>query len=222
MQRVGLTYVTIEYSSSPVNNRKKFGNDIPYGHIWGAGTRENTTIEFTDDVLIEGQKINAGKYGLFMIPDENKFQLIFSKYNRSWSDTYPTEDEIVLKVNATPKENRFTEWMSYHFIDRRMEHCVATLEWENISVPFKIEVVNPNEVLFKSLTAELKGRGKYLWGAYSDAATNLNWRNIHLDTALDWINESLKIERNHINLQVKASILIKIGGRNDEVKELLR
>jgi hypothetical protein len=102
-----------------------------------------------------------------------------------------------------------------------MEHCIATLEWENKCVPFKIEVINPNEVLFQSLTAELKGRGKYLWGAYSDAATNLNWRNIYQDTALEWINESLKIERNHINLQIKASILIKIGGSEEDVKKLL-
>lgn len=44
---------------------------------WGAGARENITIEFTNDVLIQGKKINAGKYGLFMLPVRMLFKLCF-------------------------------------------------------------------------------------------------------------------------------------------------
>lgn len=127
----------------------------------------------------------------------------------------------MLRVSAKCEENRFTEWLNYNFIDRQMENCIVALEWENVRVPFKIEVVKPNEVLFESLKSELKGRGQFLWGAYSDAAANLNFSNIYMDTALEWINKSLELERNGINLQVKVSILLKKNKNNEEIKKLL-
>jgi tetratricopeptide (TPR) repeat protein len=98
---------------------------------------------------------------------------------------------------------------------------VAVLQWGTTQVPFQIEIINPNEVLAESLKAQLKGREKFLWGAYSDAASNLNARNIYPELALEWINKSLEIERNHVNLQMKASILLKKGGQEEEVKKLL-
>jgi tetratricopeptide (TPR) repeat protein len=221
VQRVGLTYITLEYSSPSTDRKDVFGTYVPYGKLWGAGARENTTIEFTNDVLIEGKKISSGKYGLFMVPNKDSFEIILSKYYRSWSDTYPVDDEIVLRFSVDCKENRYTKWLNYNFIDRQMESCVLALEWGEVSVPFKIEVVNPNEILFESLKAELKGRGKYLWGAYSDAANYLNVLNIHPNQAIEWINKSLELERNGINLQVKASILLNNNGDEKEIKNLL-
>jgi hypothetical protein len=48
---------------------------VPYGFVdyhygtskaapWRAGANENTTIEFSTDVLVEGRPLAAGKYGL--------------------------------------------------------------------------------------------------------------------------------------------------------------
>lgn len=219
-QRLWMTDVTISYNS-PSADGEVFGRIIPYGKIWGAGDRENTTIEFPDDVKVEGKELKAGKYGLFMIPNEDQFTILFSKYTMSWFDTYPTDDEIVLQVNVKPESIPYRKWLNYDFIERRSLNIIAALQWGTTQVPFQIEIINPNDVLVESLKEQLKGREKFLWGAYSDAASNLHRRNIYPDLALDWINKSLEIERNHVNLQLKASILLKKGGHEKEVKELL-
>ncbi|TJY38222.1 DUF2911 domain-containing protein [Pontimicrobium aquaticum] len=219
-QRLGLSWVTIEYSSPAARGKQIFGSRIPYDKMWGAGDRGNTTIELTHDGLIEGKKINAGKYGMFMIPGEKEFQIVLSKYSRSLSFVHPTEDEIVLRVSVMPKEISHKEWLSYDFIERGGQSLTAALEWGKTQVPFKIEIHKPDEVLIESLRSELKGIAQFRWGSYSDAANYLNARNIYLDQAMKWIDKSLALERNSINLQVKASLLLKKGD-STKAKEIL-
>ena len=221
IQQLWLANVTITYNSPSANGDTIFGNSVPHGQIWGAGDRENTTIEFLNDVKVEGQEVKAGKYGVFMIPQKNHFDLIFSKYSDSWFDTYPSDSDIVFRTSITPEKIAYKKWLSYDFIERGALKIVAAMQWGEIQVPFQIEIINPYEILLQSLTSQLKGREKFLWGAFSDAASNLNGRNIYPEVALEWINKSLELERNHINLQVKASILLKKGGHKAAVKELL-
>src|SRR5213075_3187871 len=95
-ERIGLTDVTISYDRPHVNGRegKIWGQLIPVGYTdqgfgtskaapWRAGANENTTIEFSNDVKIEGQSLPAGKYGFFVAYDPNESTLIFSKNNSS-------------------------------------------------------------------------------------------------------------------------------------------
>lgn len=52
---------------------------------WRAGANENTTIEFSHDVRVEGQPVPKGIYGLFfVINQDNTGEVILSKGARSW------------------------------------------------------------------------------------------------------------------------------------------
>src|SRR4030095_1855402 len=77
-QSVGDGKVSIVYHRPNTKARKSWGcetNDVipignnlypclvPYGQVWRAGANENTTIEFTRDVSINGKPLPAGKYG---------------------------------------------------------------------------------------------------------------------------------------------------------------
>lgn len=81
MQRIGTgTDITIEYSRPGVKGRKIWGELVPYGLApgnkssnmkpfpWRGGANENTTIRFSTDVAIEGNKLPAGRYGVHFIP----------------------------------------------------------------------------------------------------------------------------------------------------------
>src|ERR1700734_827588 len=72
-QRIGITDITIDYHRPLVNDRRIWGGLVPYGKVWRAGANENTTITFTDPVLIEGQALAKGSHGLHMIPGENQW-----------------------------------------------------------------------------------------------------------------------------------------------------
>ena len=225
-QKMGLAKVTIEYSSPSANNRVLFGNVIPFDEMWGAGERENTTIEFSHDVSFQGEKINAGKYGLYMIPGKENFKIILSKYNESFSSTFPKENEIVLDVTSIPVEIPKQEWLKYDFIDRNGWGTTAVMDWEKTRIPFKIEVLNTDLVLFESLKSELKGRGQFLWGANYDAANFLEYKNIHLETAMQWVDASLELEkeagwRRGASLWLKSKLIIKKDGYNEEAKKYM-
>ncbi len=153
MQRLGLdTDITIEYSRPGVKGRKVWGELVPFGLApgsqysknkpfpWRAGANENTTIQFTKDVLIEGQKLPAGKYGLHMIPGEKEWIIIFSKNNSSWGSFAYNQDEDVLRVTVVPVRAPHQEWLVYGFDDPAGSSATAFLHWEQVKVPFKIKL----------------------------------------------------------------------------------
>src|SRR5580692_6961028 len=69
---------------------------------WRAGSNENTTIEFSTDVLVNGQPLAAGKYGFFVAYDPNECTLIFSKNSTSWGSFFYDQNEDALRVKVAP------------------------------------------------------------------------------------------------------------------------
>jgi hypothetical protein len=152
-QKLGVdTDVTITYSRPGVKGRKIWGELVPYGmapgnkyskdkpYPWRAGANENTTIEFNKDLLVEGQKLPAGKYGLHMIPSENDWVIIFNKNNSSWGSYSYNAAEDALRVTVTPAKAPFQEWLVYGFDDLQGTAATAYLHWESLKVPFKIKL----------------------------------------------------------------------------------
>src|SRR6202000_2969300 len=108
---------------------------------WRAGANENTTIEFSTDVTIEGQPLAAGKYGFFIAYDLNESTLIFSKNSTSWGSFFYNPAEDVLKVKVKPvAADKSVEWLKYEFTDQTPSSAVIALEWEKTVIPFKVDV----------------------------------------------------------------------------------
>src|SRR6202021_3743246 len=82
MQRIGIADITGNYHRPLANRREIWGKVVPYGKVWRAGANENTTITFSDPVMIEGQPLDKGTYGVHMIRGENKGPGIFPKEAR--------------------------------------------------------------------------------------------------------------------------------------------
>src|SRR5215213_2463389 len=70
-QDLGIGSVELSYSRPNVKGRKVFGDLVPFGKVWRTGANQATTLTFTDEVIIAGTKIPAGKYGLLTMPDKN-------------------------------------------------------------------------------------------------------------------------------------------------------
>ncbi|AOW20057.1 DUF2911 domain-containing protein [Urechidicola croceus] len=107
-------HITIDYGSPRVNGRTIYGNLVPYGKIWRAGANKNTTIKFDKEVSIEGKKIPAGKYGFFIIPNENgSWTAIFNKKNDGWGayDYKESDDALRLDVEAHNTDENKEELM---------------------------------------------------------------------------------------------------------------
>src|SRR5213592_64321 len=216
-QRIALTDITVKYHRPLVNGRKIWGGLVPYGKVWRAGANENTTIEFSDPVSIEGQPLAKGVYGLHMIPNPDSWTVIFSKTNTGWGSYSYDQKEDALRVNVKPKPlAEAKEALEFDFEDLKPDSTAVTLKWEKLGVPFTASIKDAEQTL-QNILAQLKGRGQFTWQALDGGAQFCLTRKINLDEALRWADASIQNEERFDNLSTKADIL-KALNRPDEAK----
>ncbi|MFN8250341.1 MAG: DUF2911 domain-containing protein [Ferruginibacter sp.] len=227
-EEVGITSITIKYSRPDVNKRegKLFGSKVPYGFSeqnnvsgkndapWRAGANEATTISFEHDVKVEGKDLRAGTYALFMAMGADDVTLIFSNQNEAWgSFSYKPEDDA-LRVDVKPvKLDKSVEWLKYEFIQHGEKHCVIALQWEYVSVPFRVDVDVDNIVIAK-LRKEMTSRKSFIPALELQAAQYCLNKNINLDEALAWSKNAITGpagQRTYITLRNLATAYEKLS-----------
>jgi len=213
-QRIGITDITIKYHRPLVNDRKVWGDLVPYGKVWRAGANENTTITFSDPVLVEGKPLDKGTYGLHMIPNADEWTVIFSKNSTSWGAFTYDQAEDALRVTLKPKAADMHNALTFDFDDLQKDSAVVELKWEKIAVPFKV-AVDVHDVVEASLKKQLRNLSQYTWMSWDDAAVYLLTEKIALDDALTYANKSIENEDRYDNELTKSKILTALN-RKDE------
>jgi hypothetical protein len=214
VQRIGLTDVTINYSRPLVKGRKVFGGIVPYGEVWRAGANENTIIEFSDPVNVEGRPLPQGIYGLHMIPGENEWTVILSKNSTSWGSFTYDQKEDALRVTVKPQAGEAHEALAYDFDAVTPESATVTLRWDRVAAPFKI-TVNQKEIVPAKLKLQLRGGSQYVWVAWAEAANQLLEYKTDLADALQYANHSIQVEKRFENLMSKANVLDAMERKNE-------
>src|SRR4030088_445752 len=213
-QRIGITDITMNYHRPVVNKRKVWGGLVPYGQVWRAGANENTTIEFTDPVTIEGKPLPKGTYGLHMIPGESQWTVIFSKNSTSWGSFTYKHEEDALRINVKPQTAELHDALAFDFDQLKPDSAVITMRWEKVAVPFKV-AVKVNDLVTASIHRQLHGLNQYYWEGWDDAAGYFLANKMNLDEALKDEEQSIQIEERYDNLMSKSRVLDAIG-RKDE------
>ncbi len=227
-ERIGITDVTINYNRPGVKGRegKVFGKLVEYGFNdlgfgtskaapWRAGANENTTIEFSTNVKIEGKELPAGKYGFFIAVGPEESALIFSKNSTSWGSFFykENEDALRVKVKNVPMPVS-TEWLTYEFANQTPNSAVVNLVWEKMKFPFKIEV-DLQQIQLESFRNELRTERGFTANAWHQAARYCLDNNINLEEGMIWsekaISEPFIGEPNFATLSTKAKYLRKFG-----------
>lgn len=127
--------ITIDYGQPAVKGREIWGKLVPYGQVWRAGANETTAFTISADATIEGEKLAAGKYAFFVIPNEKEWTIIFNKTIK-WGAFSYKQDEDVLRVNVPVKKAKtFTEKLVYEVSDKGE----VSLTWENATASFKVK-----------------------------------------------------------------------------------
>jgi Protein of unknown function (DUF2911) len=206
-EQVGITSITINYSRPDVNKREGKiygdGNLVPYGFNtnsfitnkntapWRAGANENTTITFEHDVMVEGKPLKAGTYGLHMALAADNVTLIFSNQSEAWGSFSYEEKHDALRVDVKPVAlDKSVEWLKYEFIEHKEKHCVIAMQWEKLSVPFKVEVDVDNIVLAR-LREQVTSQKQFNSTNMIQASQWCFNKNINLEEALGWAQKSI-------------------------------
>ena len=213
-QRIGITDVTIKYHRPLVNDRKVWGDLIPYGKVWRAGANFNTTITFSDPVQIEGKPLDKGTYGLHMIPNADEWTIIFSKNSTSWGAFTYDQAEDALRVTVKPAAADMHNALTYDFDQLKPDSAVVVMEWEKVAVPFKVSV-DVHEVVQASLKKQLRNLSQYTWQSWDDAANYLLTEKTSYDEALKFADKSIENEDRYDNEMTKSKVLTALN-RKDE------
>jgi hypothetical protein len=206
MQRIGLTDITVTYHRPLVGGRKVWDGMVPYGQVWRAGANENTTIEFSDPVTVEGQALPKGIYGLHMIPTADSWTIIFSKASTAWGSFTYDQKEDALRVTVKPQAGEFHEALAYDFDDVKDESTLVTLRWEKVAVPFRVAVAG-KEVTLQNIRNQLRNTAQYTWMGWDDAANYCLSAKSNLEEGLRWADRSIQAEERFENLMTKAKLL---------------
>ncbi len=213
-QRIGITNIKINYHRPLVKNRKIWDGLVPYGKVWRAGANENTTITFSDPVMIEGKALDKGTYGLHMIPTADEWTIIFSKNSTSWGSFTYDQAEDALRVTVKPKAADMHEALTYDIDQLQPDSATVELEWEKVAIPIKVSV-DVHDVVQASLKKQLRNLAQYTWMSWDDAANYLLTEKIALDDAMTYANKSIENEDRYENELTKSKALAALN-RKDE------
>lgn len=134
---VGKTNITIDYSQPAVKGRE-IGVDLaPYGKVWRTGANEASTFEVSTDVKVEGKDLKAGKYGLFTIPGENEWIIIFNSVPDQWGSFSYDKSKDVLRVSVKPSK---TSESTERFTISIKSSGQVEMKWGKHQVIFEVSV----------------------------------------------------------------------------------
>jgi hypothetical protein len=187
-QDFGLGKITLNYSRPNVRGRKIFGGLEPYGKVWRTGANSATVISFSEDVKVEGQNLPAGEYGLFTIPGQDEWTIIFNKGAKQWGAYTYNEKDDVLRVKVKPaKLKDKVETFTIQFANVYDTSAELQLMWENTAVSVKLGT-SVDERVMANIAEAMKGEKK----PYFQAALYYFNNGKDLNTALNWMNEAEK------------------------------
>lgn len=140
MAMVGDNHVHIDYGSPSVRGRQIWNGLVAYDQVWATGAHKATWVDFSQDVVINGQTVPKGKYGFFTIPGPAEWTLIL---NRDWdmhlADDYKPEQDVV-RVQVKPEaQNDMTEALTYEVVPEGEKKGTIKMRWEKVAVslPFQ-------------------------------------------------------------------------------------
>lgn len=139
-QTIGTTIAEVTYGRPSVNDRVIFGELEPFDKVWRTGANEATTITFSDDVMVEGEVLSAGTYGLFSIPGEEQWTIIFNDVVEQWGAFDYQESEDVLRVEVDAEESHYLEQMMIYFDNITESGANLVIHWDETRVPVLIEI----------------------------------------------------------------------------------
>lgn len=215
-QKVGLTDVSIEYSRPGVKNRKIFGKLVPYGEMWRTGANKATKVTFSDDVVVEGQKVEAGSYALFTVPGEVDWEVVLYTETELWGVPQEwDESKEAARVTVTSEELPWTiESMLIDVNNIRDASATLNIIWENTMVPVDIQFGTDDAVEAKisSTLAGPSARDYYLAARYYYS------NDKDIDQAKEWIGIANDRDPKFWQLRLESLIHAKTGDYKTAIK----
>lgn len=190
-QDFGLGKIIVTYSRPNVKGRKIFGGLQPYGEVWRTGANAATTITFTENVIVEGNKVLAGEYGLFTIPGPDEWTVILNKTWKQWGAyTYKQDDDLVrFKVKSWPV-GMSIESFTIQFANAGTQAADMVMMWDKTAVSVHFTTDDDAQVMLNIDTLMQKDPKRNAFGSIQYYYEN----NKDMKKALAWALDAEKTD----------------------------
>lgn len=132
MANIGSNHVHLDYSAPSVRGRQVFGGLVALDEVWVTGAHSATNISFSEDLIIEGEKVPAGKYALFTIPKENGWIVILNtNFEQHLADDYDQSDDIVRFEVENIQTEEIMEQLKFEVITTSAQEGELKFNWGN-------------------------------------------------------------------------------------------
>jgi tetratricopeptide (TPR) repeat protein len=217
-QIVGLTDVEIEYSRPSARGRNVFGELVPFGKVWRTGANSNTTISFSEDVVINGKTLKKGKYALYTLPKVESWEIIFYSKTDNWGNPEEwNEGDVALRAIAIPEVlNKNAETFTIDISNLDNNFAYLNLSWEKTSVSLKFDVPTQKAAI-ASIEKALAGPTA---GDYFSAAQYYYQSNGDISKALTFVNKAIELNKQNPFWYTKLKSLIqaKLGDKKGAIE----
>lgn len=216
-QTAGITDILVNYSRPGVKGRVIWGKLVPFNDVWRAGANEATTVSFTDDVLINGNKLVAGTYGFFILPTEKDWTFIFNGEPKQWGAFKYNKEKDVLRVPVTPELIPNQEWLEYNIDPIKSSSATLSLSWETMRAGVTVEVDTTPSFIMNKVKAQV-GTNMDDAGILNQAARYALNSKQDFDDAMTWAQKSVTMKKTYTNLRLVAELNAQVGKTEDAIK----
>lgn len=152
-QNVGMTNISIDYSSPGIKGRQVFGNLVPYYQLWRAGANSPTLIKFSTNVTIGDKTLRAGDYAIAITPRKDskwtidlnsagKYPFAYMLGGKLDIEAYNKDLAVSFDVNPEYWDNDTSiERLKYIIDANDNKIAIVTLLWDNVLVRFKVDTM---------------------------------------------------------------------------------
>ncbi len=136
------TYIKIVYGQPYKNGRTIFGDLIPYGEVWRTGANEATEMTTTKPIRFNGNRVEAGTYGLFTIPRKNRWTIILNESLGQWGAFDYDRNRDLLRTDVkAEKDEQTTEKLTLEFSELQGNTTSVILRWDTTRVAIPVEFI---------------------------------------------------------------------------------
>lgn len=217
-QVVGLTDVTVEYSRPSAKGRTIFGEDalVPNGKIWRTGANSVTKISFSEDVMIEGNELKAGKYGVLTMPNAKEWAVHFYTFEgNGWSSYVEKTPALAVTVMPTSVKH-YVESFTISVDDLKSDGATINLSWANTVVPVKLST-HTDKAVMANIEQVMAGPSK---NDYYNAANYYFTEGKDMNKALEWVNKATEgdvADLKFWQVKRKSEILAALGMKKEAI-----
>jgi hypothetical protein len=206
-QFLGLTEVTVDYSSPGVKGRAVWGTVVPYDQLWRTGANAATKVTFSKDVVVGDKPVAAGSYSIFTIPGKTTWTVVLNRNATASTREYKQSDDV-LRLTVTPKTMAPRERLAFVFSDFDDSGGNLDIEWEKVRVSIPIKVATEAQTM-----ANIKALVDNSWRPYNAAARYLLEAKKNPEMAMQLVDRSLSLKEDWLNLWTKAQLLAAKGDK---------